>query len=118
MSSKIPRLNSKTPIARSRPKEIYDDASDQSFDNHNVSDLESIKSQIKIKSKTLGELSNSVNTLAKKKGKLRSEIEHLIISKNSFYDNLTRIRKMILSQRLGSILQYFPENNTGLVLYD
>ena len=66
----------------------------------------------------LGELSNSVNSLSKRKGKLKSEIEHLVLSKNSFFEGLSKIRKYMLSQRCGSALQYFPDHNTGLILYE
>ena len=81
-------------------------------------DMDCIKGHIKSKNKELGDLSNSVNSLAKKKGKLKSEINHLITCKNSFFDGLTRIRKLILSKKEGSVLQYFSEHDTGLVLYD
>jgi hypothetical protein len=108
-------MNSKTP--RQVAKQT-DNTSDNSNDNLFQNDYDSIKLQIRSKNKTLGELTNSVNSLAKKKGKLRSEIQHLIISKNSFFEGLTRIRKIMLSQKHGSILQYFSEHNTGLVLYE
>jgi len=83
-----------------------------------VNEGETEKIQIKNKNRILSELTSSVNVLAKKKGKLRSEIEHLLLCKNSFFEGLTKIRKLMLSQKQGSILQYYPANNTGLVLYE
>ena len=83
-----------------------------------MNDAEGDKAQIKNKNRILSELTHSVNILAKKKGKLRSEIEHLLLCKNSFFEGLTKIRKLMLSQKYGSILQYYPDNQTGLILYE
>ncbi|CAI2385224.1 unnamed protein product [Moneuplotes crassus] len=106
-----------TPCSTNRRK-YHNENLNSSVERWNSHDLDSVKGQLKTKNKALEEITKSVNTLAKKKGKLRSEIEHLVRSKNSFFEGLTKIRKLILSCRNGSILQYFPDHLTGLIMYD
>jgi hypothetical protein len=118
IQGKLTNGSSKTPCRTSRFKDHASDRCNSVPENWNVNEAEGDKVQIKNKNRILSELTSSVNALAKKKGKLRSEIEHLLLCKNSFFEGLTKIRKLMLSQKQGSILQYYPVNNTGLVLYE